>query len=178
MAPAPAYDLLVLLDPEVPEERRTALLEQIKQQIDSGDATLKGDADWGMRRLSFEIDHRREAQYHLFQFEGSADVLNQLNRSLSIDDSVLRHRIIKLPGEAPDVTPRAAEEAPRRPDDRGERAGRDRREEREGLPEDEAPVAEAETGAQEEPSAPEAPPAAEAPAAEPAPDEQPPDETA
>ena len=176
MAPTPAYDLLVLLDPEVPEERRTALVQQIKQQIDSGDATLKGDADWGMRRLAFEIDHRREAQYHLFQFEAAPDLLTQLNRSLSIDDSVLRHRIIKLPGEAPEVTPRPAEEAPRRPDDR-ERP-RDRRDEREGapdgesVPEGEIPAAEPQEG-ELAPSAAEGAPEAEAPAAE-----QPPDETA
>ena len=33
--------------------------------------TLKGDADWGMRRLAYEIDHRPEAHYHLFQFEAT-----------------------------------------------------------------------------------------------------------
>jgi small subunit ribosomal protein S6 len=188
MAPTPAYDLLVLLDPEVPEERRTALIDQIKRQIDSGEATLKGDADWGMRRLSYEIDHRREAQYHLFQFEGTAEVLTQLNRSLSIDDSVLRHRIIKLPGPAPEVTPRPPEEAPRRPDDRGDR--RDRRDEREGAPEGETPAAPPETATAEPEAAtaaPEAPapeaPAPEAPAPEAAPEsgapaEPPADETA
>jgi small subunit ribosomal protein S6 len=119
------YDLFVLLDPEAPEERRAAIVEQVKRQIDSGGASLKGDADWGMRRLSYEIDHRREAQYHLFQFEGTPEVLTQLDRSLSIDDSVLRHRIIRLPA-APEATPSAPEEAPRRSaDDRG--GPRDRR---------------------------------------------------
>jgi small subunit ribosomal protein S6 len=67
---APAYDLFVLLDPETPEDRRTELVAQVRSQIDSG-ATLKGDADWGMRRLAYEIDHRGEAQYHLFQFHAS-----------------------------------------------------------------------------------------------------------
>jgi small subunit ribosomal protein S6 len=148
MAEIPAYDLLVLLDPEVPEERRTAVVEQVKRQIDSGEATLKGDADWGMRRLAFEIDHRREAQYHLFQLEATGEVLKELDRSLSIDDSVLRHRIIRLPGEAPEVTPRPPEEAPRRVDDRGERGGRDRRGEREGAAEEPAPEGAAEPAAE------------------------------
>src|SRR3954471_569064 len=133
MAEIPAYDLVVLLDPEVPEERRTAVVEQVKHQIDSGEATLKGDIDWGMRRLAFEIDHRREAQYHLFQLHATPAVLNELDRSLSIDDSVPRHRILPLPGEPPDPPPRPPEEAPRRTDERGERGGgRDRRGDREG----------------------------------------------
>ena len=105
--------------PEAPGGASSAIVEQVKSQIDSGGATLKGDADWGMRRLSYEIDHRREAQYHLFQFEGTKEVLTQLDRSLSIDDSVLRHRIIRLSG-APETTPKAPEEAPRRSsEDRG-----------------------------------------------------------
>ena len=114
---ANAYDLFVLLDPEVPEERRTAVLEQVKSQLGSGGASLKGDADWGMRRLSYEIDHRREAQYHLFQFEGTPDALTQIDRALSIEDAVLRHRIIRLPGEAPETTPGPSEESSRRPSD-------------------------------------------------------------
>jgi len=105
----------VLLDPEVPEERRSAVVDQVKRQLDAGGAALKGDSDWGMRKLSFEIDHRREAEYHLFQFESSPELLTQLEHSLSIDDSVLRHRIIRLPGEAPDTPPTPPEEAPRRP---------------------------------------------------------------
>src|SRR5256885_16439071 len=64
------YDLFVLLDPEAPEERRAAIVEQVKSQIDSGGATLKGDADWGMRRLSYEIDHRRGAQHPPVQLQG------------------------------------------------------------------------------------------------------------
>jgi small subunit ribosomal protein S6 len=136
---APNYDLFVLLDPEAPEERRTAVVEQVKSRMSSGGATLKGDADWGMRRLSYEIDHRREAQYHLFQFEGTPEVLTQLDRALSIDDSVLRHRIIRLPGDVPETTPTAPEEAPRRSsDDRG--GPRDRRD-AEPAGESEAPEA-------------------------------------
>jgi small subunit ribosomal protein S6 len=143
---APAYDLFVLLDPETPEDRRTELVAQVRSQIDSG-ATLKGDADWGMRRLSYEIDHRREAQYHLFQFEASPEVLNQLDRSLSIEDAVLRHRIIRLPGDAPETTPGPGEEPPpRRSDERGPRdGGRERRDEEAPAVETPAEAAPAET---------------------------------
>jgi small subunit ribosomal protein S6 len=179
-----AYDLFILLDPETPEERRTALVEQVKGQIGSGGATLKGDSDWGMRRLSYEIDHRKEAQYHLFQFEGSREVLAELNRSLSIDDGVLRHRIIRLPGEAPEQTPGPPDEAPRRSSDDRPRDGRERRDHEGGdeVAGEAAPAAPAEaaapasgeaapaaTAVQDEPAPVE--PAAVAPEATPAPDE-------
>jgi small subunit ribosomal protein S6 len=140
-----SYDLMVLLDPEAPEERRTQLVEQIRERIRSADATLNGDADWGMRRLAYEIDHRTEAHYHLFQFEAAPDVLSNLDRSLSIDDAVLRFRTIRLPGKAPEQTPPAPpqtsfesgrREGGRGRDDRGERGDRRGPEQRsEGAPE-------------------------------------------
>ena len=151
MADKPNYDLMVLLDPEAPEERRAQLIEQIRGQIQSGDATLKGDADWGMRRLAYEIDHRTEAQYHLFQFEASADLLSSLDRSLSIDDAVLRFRTIRLPGDAPEQTPEAPPqtsfESGRREgrgrDDRGDRGDRGDRRPSEPRSEDAGPDEEA-----------------------------------
>jgi small subunit ribosomal protein S6 len=161
---AASYDLFVLLDPEAPEERRTALIEQVKSQIGSSGATLKGDADWGMRRMSYEIDHRREAQYHLFQFEGNPDALNQLDRTLSIEDAVLRHRIIRLPGEAPETTPGPSEESSRRMGD--DRPSRDGGRERGGDDETASPPDSA--AAPEPAQAPEEEPAVEAASAQPA----------
>jgi small subunit ribosomal protein S6 len=102
----PAYDLMILVDADAPEEARTRVVEDVKSQIAAGEGDLKGDADWGVRRLAYEIDHRTEAYYHLFQLEASSTLLNQLQHSLSIDDQVLRHRVIKLPKGAPERTPR------------------------------------------------------------------------
>jgi small subunit ribosomal protein S6 len=170
MADKPNYDLMVLLDPEAPEERRAQLIEQIRAQIQSGDAALKGDADWGMRRLAYEIDHRTEAQYHLFQFEASPDVLRSLNRSLSIEDAVLRFRTIRLPGEAPDQTPQAPPQTSFESGRREGREGRGRDERRgpDARPEDVPAEPEAVPEAAAEPApAEEAPAAAEAPAQSP-----------
>jgi small subunit ribosomal protein S6 len=113
MASQRAYDLLVLIDADVPEERRGQILDGIKKQIDSGDGELKADVDWGVRKLAYEIQHRGDAYYHLFQLEAGAELLKQLEHSLSIDDAVLRHRIIRLPKGVPDRPPRPTPSAPR-----------------------------------------------------------------
>ena len=172
---------MVLLDPEAPEERRAQLIEQIRGQIQSGDATLKGDADWGMRRLAYEIDHRTEAQYHLFQFEASPDVLTTLDRNLSIDDAVLRFRTIRLTGDAPEQTPQAPPQTSFESGRREGREGRGRDDRGRGPERDDAPADEPPSEAQAAPEPapveePVAAPAAEAPAAPAAAD--PPSETA
>ena len=54
--------------------------------------------------MAYEIHKTKEAEYHLLQFHGSAELLAQLDRTLRITDGVTRFRIIKLaPG-----TPRSA----------------------------------------------------------------------
>jgi small subunit ribosomal protein S6 len=116
VANQPAYDLFVLIDADAPEERRTTVLDGIRKQI-SGGGELKSDVEWGVRKLAFEIAHRGDAYYHLFQLEAQTELLTQLEHSLAIDDAVLRHRIIRLPKGVPDTpppspgptTPRAAE---------------------------------------------------------------------
>ena len=106
------YDLMVLLDPDAPEERRSEILSNIETMVASG-GTVVGHHDWGVRRIAFEIDHRPEAAYHLYQFEtDSNDMLERLNHNLRIADGVLRFRVIKVkPGTPPPPEPR--QEAPR-----------------------------------------------------------------
>jgi small subunit ribosomal protein S6 len=121
------YDLTLLLDPEAPEERRNAILGNIQQAIDAGGSMI-GVHDWGQRKMTFEIDHRPEAEYHLFQFEANDNgLLERLDHNLKITDGVLRFRIIKLkPGAPPPPTPTATtgtERGVRDRDDRDERRG-------------------------------------------------------
>jgi small subunit ribosomal protein S6 len=105
------YDLTVLIDPNAPEEQRSSAISEVEKMISSG-GELVGAHDWGTRRMAYEIDHRPEAEYRLFQFEGENDLLERLRHSLKIMDGVLRFRIIRLkPGSPPPPTPR--DQAPR-----------------------------------------------------------------
>ena len=166
------YDLMVMLDPDAPEERRTEILGNVESMIASGGGTVVGHHDWGVRRIAFEIDHRPEAAYHLYQFENeSNETLERLNHNLRIADGVLRFRIIKVkPGTPPPPEPR--QEPPRAPRERPQETRVAAR-----------AAADAEQPAGEEAAAAEQPPAAETvvaeapppePAAEPEPDPLPP----
>ena len=110
------YDLMLLVDPNAPEDRRTAAISEAESLIGSG-GTLAGSYDWGQRRMAYEIDHRPEAEYRLYQFEGDNALLDRLNQRLRILDGVLRFRIIKAkPGQP--VPPPPDHQAIRRRDER------------------------------------------------------------
>src|SRR5205823_14870415 len=85
----PLYDLMLVLDPNAPEQSQNEVLESVESMIQSG-GSLVGHHDWGVRRLAYEMDHRPEGAYHLFQFEtGEPPVLERLDHSLKIADGVL-----------------------------------------------------------------------------------------
>ena len=100
------YDLMLMLDLNAPEGRGEQILGDVRSMIESS-GTLVGEHDWGLRKMSFEIRHRPEAHYELFQFEGDNDLLERLDHMLKITDGVLRFRIIRAkPGVEPPAAPR------------------------------------------------------------------------
>jgi small subunit ribosomal protein S6 len=98
------YELVLMLDPDVPDERRDQIADETRKRIESG-GTLKQDTSWGMRKLAYEIRQRTEADYRLFRFEGEGGVLDDLNHSLRIADGVLRFRVFKVDPTSPAIVP-------------------------------------------------------------------------
>jgi small subunit ribosomal protein S6 len=110
------YDLMLLIDPNAPEERRTGAVSEAESLISSG-GEIVSSHDWGQRRMAYEIDHRPEAEYRLYQFNGDNALLERLNQRLRINDAVLRFRIIKAKADQP-LPPPPEQQSPRRRDDR------------------------------------------------------------
>ena len=108
------YDLTLLLDTSIEDDRRDTILANVEEAIDrSGEIVARHD--WGVRTTAYEIRKHADADYHLLQFRGSPQLLEQLDHNLKITDGVLRFRIIKLrPGTPapPDLRPAAASAAP------------------------------------------------------------------
>jgi small subunit ribosomal protein S6 len=109
--PAPTYDLVLLLDTQVEADVREKIVADASAAIEAQGELLRHDV-WGDRALTYPIDHKTTAEYHLLQFHaGTPELLRGLDRSLRIADGVVRFRIVKLkPGTpaAPDMSSPAA----------------------------------------------------------------------
>jgi small subunit ribosomal protein S6 len=158
--PAPTYDLVLLLDPAADDETRAKLVADTRASIEAQGELLRHD-EWGERALTYPIDKKTSARYHLLQFHVSAtELLSSLDRTLRLADEVLRFRIIKLaPGVgAPpaDMAAGAAAAAPQAPAEPAPAAAETQ------APPAEAPVASEPVSPPEEPAAETSEPAAEA----------------
>ena len=109
---APVYDLTLLLDTGATDDQRAKILADTEASINA-EGTLVGKHDWGARALAYEIRHKGDAEYHLYQFNATPALLERLQRTLRLTDGIVRFRIVKLdPGTPP---PPALRPEPPRP---------------------------------------------------------------
>ncbi len=105
------YELIYIVRPDLPEEDHETVSERTTKVIDERDGNLLRIDDWGNRKLAYEIQKFNKGHFVLFNFLGSPDVVAELERTLRIDDRVLRFLTVKL-SDRVDVEVRvAAEEA-------------------------------------------------------------------
>ena len=89
------YEILLLLDPELPEERQNEIVARVRENIESSGGTWGAHDVWGRRRLAYEIDHKAEGVYHLLLFTAAPATLAEVSRVLKITDGVIRHLAVK-----------------------------------------------------------------------------------
>ena len=111
------YEIMLLLDPDLAEERANEIIQRIRDAVDGAKGTWDGHEPWGRRRLTYEIDHKGEAVYHLLLFTAPSETLAEITRVLKITDGVLRHGAYrrvkgslhtKAPAQIPAPAPAAA----------------------------------------------------------------------
>ena len=100
-APAPRYDLMLLLDPKAEDAVRAKIRADIRAMIEAS-GSIDESYEYGTRQLAYEIEKGKDSEYDLVQFQGPGALLEQLQRTLHITDGVIRFRIIKqTPGAPP-----------------------------------------------------------------------------
>jgi small subunit ribosomal protein S6 len=94
-----AYEILLMLDPELPEERQAEVVARTRELVERGGGTWANQDIWGRRKLAYEIDHKGEGVYHLLTFDSSPETLDEISRVLKITDGVMRHMAVRqVPG--------------------------------------------------------------------------------
>jgi small subunit ribosomal protein S6 len=104
------YEILLLLAPDLDEDRQNEIVARTRETIERGGGAWERHDVWGRRKLAYEIAHNAEGVYHLLLFRSTPETLAEISRVLRITDGVLRHMAVRRPKEA------AAVQAPEQPE--------------------------------------------------------------
>ena len=85
------YEILLMLDPELSDEKQAETVTRARELIEKGGGTVDRHDVWGRRKLAYEIGHKSDGSYHLLLFTASPETLEEISRVLKIDDTVMRH---------------------------------------------------------------------------------------
>ncbi|MFN2471934.1 MAG: 30S ribosomal protein S6 [Gaiellaceae bacterium] len=96
-----AYEVLLMLDPELPEERHDEIVQRARDLIESRGGTVERHDPWGRRKLAYEIDHKTDGTYDLLHFSAEPETLDELTRVLKITGGVMRHLAVRRPEGVP-----------------------------------------------------------------------------
>ncbi len=89
------YEILLLLDPELSDERQEEIVSRVRDLVEHGGGTWLTHEPWGRRKLAYEIDHKHDGAYHLVTFDAAPETLEEISRVLKIADEVMRFLAVR-----------------------------------------------------------------------------------
>jgi len=88
------YETIIVLSSKLDEEATRALIERFTTLI-ANNGEVESVAEWGKRRLAYEIQKETEGYFILVNFSCEPEFLKELDRVYNITDGVLRTIVVR-----------------------------------------------------------------------------------
>lgn len=92
-----AYEFMVIIPSDLDDAALDAALARIEERVAARGGSIASLAKWGKRRFAYEIDHRHDGYYAVYEIVTDGGDLGDLERQLRLADDVVRHKLIRLP---------------------------------------------------------------------------------
>lgn len=89
------YELMVILDPNLEERTVAPSLDQYLNVVRQDGGDIESVDVWGRRRMAYEINKHAEGIYAVVEFSAQPDTVKELDRQLSLSESVLRTKVVR-----------------------------------------------------------------------------------
>ena len=92
-----AYELMVIIDGDADDAAVDSAVSRISDSITAKGGDIRTTDRWGRRRFAYEINHKHEGHYVVYEAVAEAGALDGLERELRLADDIVRHKLIRLP---------------------------------------------------------------------------------
>ena len=90
-----AYEVMVILDPSLEERTVEPSLDKYLNVIRKDGGSVESVDIWGRRRMAYEIQKNQEGIYAVITLNAEPDSVKELDRQLTLNESVLRTKVIR-----------------------------------------------------------------------------------
>ncbi|HZC27942.1 MAG TPA: 30S ribosomal protein S6 [Actinopolymorphaceae bacterium] len=89
------YEVMVILDADLEERTVGPSLDQYLTLVRQGGGSVEKVDVWGRRRLAYPIEKKSEGIYAVLDLSCEPAVVQELDRQLTLNESVLRTKVIR-----------------------------------------------------------------------------------
>ena len=90
------YETVFILTPVLSEDQVKETVNKFKKFLGEKGAELIYEEDWGMRKLAYPIQKKSSGFYHLIEFKGPAELINDLEIQYRRDERIIRFLTVSL----------------------------------------------------------------------------------
>lgn len=102
------YELIYIVRPDSPDEDLQKISDRTCKVITDASGTILDVDVWGKRKLAYEIEKFNKGHYTRVLFLTEPEVVAEVERTMRLDDTILRFLTVRL-AERVDVDTRIAE---------------------------------------------------------------------
>ncbi len=89
------YENTIVAKQDLAEREIKSIKEKYNDLINNSSGKVVKIEEWGLLNLSNKIKNYRKGFYIHFKFEGSKETLNEIDKKIRVDSSILRHLTVR-----------------------------------------------------------------------------------
>jgi small subunit ribosomal protein S6 len=89
------YEVMVIFEPSLDDRTVAPSLDTYLNVVRQDGGSVENVDVWGKRRLAYEIEKFTEGIYAVVELKAEPDTVKELDRQLSLNESVLRTKVIR-----------------------------------------------------------------------------------
>lgn len=93
------YEIMFIVKTTMEGDKVKKTIDNMKKIITDGKGKIVETKEMGEKKLAYPIKKELSGYYYVLKVETTPEVVNEFDRKASIDETILRHLIIRLDEE-------------------------------------------------------------------------------
>ena len=90
------YELTYIINPVISDDHTKNLVRRVNKLVEENGGSVLEVDEWGNNRMAYPIQKKRSGYYVNMYFKAPGELIGQLERTLRIEDNILRSLTLKM----------------------------------------------------------------------------------